>query len=137
VIVCKPRELVWDYTNDITSRTSWDPVITSADVIQHEPNRIIKIKSRGNTSLTCHYKHYERPHKSSIIAKDISSPWIASADGSWSYDKIGRGTLWSQIHTIELRQHPLNKIMLPFYKWYFKKLTRHAMAKARAMMEKC
>lgn len=135
IIVCRPRELVWDYTQDFARRPGWDPVIKAADIIQHEPIRVVKLKAIGQTTMTFHYKHHERPHKSMLMAEEISSPFIVSAEGTWSYDKIGKGTLWSQTNNIALRQHALNMMMTPFYKWYLKKMTRRAMNKARISME--
>ena|SRR5688572_370962 len=135
IIVCKPRELVWDYTQNFANRPDWDSAIKSAYLLQEEPNRIVKLQTHSNKTMTCYYKHDERPFKSLLEARDISSPFIASADGSWSYEKIGKGTLWSQTNTIAFKQHLLNNIMMPFYKWYFKKMTRRAMNKARCRME--
>lgn len=135
IIVCKPRELVWDYTQNYDNRPGWDPVIKSADIVQHEPYRVVKLQALGRTTMTFHYKLEDRPHKTSLVAKDISSPIITSVGGSWSYDKIGRGTLWRQTNTIEVKQHLMNMIMMPFYKWYYKKMTRRAMNSARLRME--
>ena len=135
IIISKPRELVWDYTQNYSNRPAWDYSIIHAEVLQTEPSRVVKLKAKGNTTMTFHYKHDERPSKTSLIAKEIISPIIESAGGSWTYDKIGRGTIWKQTNTIVFKPNLLSRLMLPFYKWTFAKQTRLAMAKAKRAME--
>ena len=135
IIISKPRELVWDYTQDYSNRPAWDFTIINAEVLQTSPNRIVRLNAKGNTCMTFHYKHDERPCKTSLIAKEIVSPLIESAGGSWTYDKIGRGTLWKQTNTIVFKKHLLSRLMLPFYKWALERQIRHAMKKAKHRME--
>ena len=40
------------------------------------------------------------PMKISILGKEIESPFIESAGGSWTYEDRGGKTLWSQTNTI-------------------------------------
>src|SRR5688572_5874741 len=69
IIICRPKELVWDYTQNYENRCHWDNTILEATVLQSTPNRIVKLKAKGNTVMTFHYKLDDRPHKTSLIAK--------------------------------------------------------------------
>ena len=135
IIICKPRELVWDYTQDHIRRSQWDPAVTKAEILQHEPKRIIRLEAIGKTTLTCHHDLHERPGKSAVVAKEVNSPLIHSADGRWTYDKIGRGTIWSQTNTIVFKPHVLNSILIPIYKAYLRRQIRKGMKQARQEME--
>src|SRR5204863_9955742 len=87
IFINKPRELVWDYTQNYEHRTKWDKAVLEATVLQTSPNRIVKLRTKGNTTMTFTYKQDERPHKTSLVAKEISSPLIESAGGSWVYEE--------------------------------------------------
>src|SRR5687768_15334236 len=135
IIICRPKELVWDYTQNYENRCHWDNTILEATVLQSTPNRIVKLKAKGNTVMTFHYKLDDRPHKTSLVAKEIISPFIESAGGSWSYDKIGKGTIWKQTNTIVLKNNLMTRFMRPFYKWLFTSQTKSAMQRAKKKME--
>ncbi|HUR32024.1 MAG TPA: SRPBCC family protein [Saprospiraceae bacterium] len=136
IIITKPREIVWDYTQNYDNRPIWDYSIVKAEVLQDSPNRIIRLKAKGNTIMTFHYKHDDRPHKTSLVAKEVISPIIESAGGSWTYDKIGRGTLWKQTNTIVFKNNLMSRLMLPFYKWVFTRQIRGAMRCAKLKIER-
>lgn len=136
ILIAKPRELVWDYTQNYDNRTAWDSSIIEARVLQTSPNRIVQVKSRGNTTMTFVYKLDERPIKTSLATKEVISPIIERSGGSWKYEEQGELTLWTQTNTIVFKQNFLHKLILPIYKLVFIWLTRIAMKKAKKEVEK-
>lgn len=136
ILIEKPRDLVWDYTQNYDNRTAWDSSVLEATVLQTRPKRIVKLKMRGNTTMTFIYKLDERPHKTSLAAKEISAPLILNAGGSWIYVEQNGKTLWTQTNTIVFKQNFLFKIFLPIFKLVFSRLIKKAMKKAKQEIEK-
>jgi len=136
ILIAKPRELVWDYTQNYDNRTTWDSSVLETTVLQTTPHRIVKLKMRGNTTMTFIYKLDERPHKTSLAAKEITAPLIVNAGGSWIYEEQNGKTLWTQTNTIVFKQNFLLKLLLPIYKFVFGSLTKKAMKKAKQEIEK-
>src|SRR4051812_958837 len=119
VSISKPRELVWDYTQNYEQRTKWDTSVLEASVLQLTPNRIIKLRTKGNTIMTFIYKQDERPHKTSLVAREISSPLIESAGGSWVYEEQNGTTVWQQTNTIVFKKTFAVNLALPLLKIIF------------------
>lgn len=136
ILIRRSREVVWDYTQNYDYRTIWDSSVLGATVLQSVPNRIVKLKTRGNTSMTFIYKLDDRPNKTTLVAKDISSPLIESAGGSWNYEEQNGGTLWSQTNTITFKTNFLSTFLVPVYKRIFIFQTKKSMKKAKREIEK-
>lgn len=136
ILINKPREVVWDYTQNYANRTAWDNSVLTATVLQTTPNRIVKLKMTGGTTMTYVYKLDDRPNKTTLVARDVSSPIIESIGGAWTYDDHGRQTLWTQAGTVVLKKHFLVILMLPMCKFALKLLTKKAMQKAKRAIEK-
>jgi len=136
IIIDKPRELVWDYTQNYDHRPKWDSAVLEASVLQTTPNRIVKLRTKGNTTMTFIYKQDARPHKTTLIAREISSPVIESAGGSWTYEEQNGKTLWQQTNTIIFKKTLALNFALPFLKILFAMQTRQAMKKAKQEIEK-
>ncbi|NOT35797.1 MAG: hypothetical protein HOP11_00295 [Saprospiraceae bacterium] len=136
IFIAKPRTLVWDYTQNYDNRRTWDSSVIETTVLQAAPNRIVRLKMRGNTSMTFIYKLDERPHKTSLAAKEIISPFIVNAGGSWIYKEKNGGTLWTQTNTIDFKQNFILKLLMPIFKFAFGRLTKKAMGKAKLEIEK-
>ncbi len=134
IFIEKPREAVWDFTQDYDRRTQWDRTVKEAEVIGLAP-RTVRLKFAGNSSMTCIYKWDDRPKKTSLAARDINSPLIASAGGSWVYEEKDGGTIWTQTNSIVLK----SSYALSLLKWLleimFKRRTMQAMQRAKKLME--
>jgi len=136
ILISRPRDVVWDYTQGYDNRAAWDDAILEASVMQTSPNRVVKLRMRGNTVLTFSYKLDDRPNRTTLVAVDIASPVIASLGGSWIYEDQEGNTLWTQKGTIVLKDSYASKLLLPFYRLIFNMLTRYAMKKAKRQIER-
>ncbi len=136
ILINKPREVVWDYTQNYENRTAWDSSVIETTVLQTIPSRIVKLKMRGNTSMTYIYKLDDRPNKTTLIANEIISPIIVSMGGAWIYEEQNGKTLWTQRGSVIFKNNFLMKIFLPLYKFIFVMLTKNAMKKAKREIEK-
>jgi hypothetical protein len=135
ILIAKPRELVWEYTQNYDNRTAWDSSVLEATVLQTTPNRIVKLKMKGNTTMAFIYKLDKRPYKTSLVAKEITNPLIVNAGGSWIYEVQNEKTLWTQTNTIVFKQTFLLKLLLPIYRLIFSWSTKIAMKKAKEKIE--
>jgi len=136
ILINKPREVVWDYTQNYGNRTIWDSSVLETTVLQTTPNRIVKLKMKGNTTMTYIYKLDDRPNKTTLVAKEITSPIIESMGGAWIYEEHQGKTLWTQAGSVVFKKNFLLKLFLPIYKLVFAMLTKKAMQKAKQEMEK-
>jgi hypothetical protein len=132
----KPREAVWDYTQDYTHRSEWDKSVLEATVLQTTPHRIVKLKIRGGSTTTFVYKLDERPNKTSLAMKEIESKWIKGGGGSWNYEDQNGGTLWSQTNTLVFKSGILSWFFQPSLKYIFRHQMRMAMTRVKIIMEK-
>jgi polyketide cyclase/dehydrase/lipid transport protein len=135
LFIAKPREVVWDFTQTFENRTRWDSAVTKADIIQLTPVRIVRLKMKGNTLMTVVYKLDDRPNKTTLAATEVISPFIVSGGGSWVYEEMKDGTLWTQNNTIKLKEGAVFMLLIPFFKWIFKKQTMSAMRTVKRMPE--
>ena len=135
ILISKPRELVWDFTQDYSKRKTWDKAVLETEVLQTEPNLIVKLRTKGKTTMTFVYKLLDKPNKTSLVAREIESPLIESAGGSWTYEEHQNGTLWTQTNTIRFKKNFILPILLPVFRSLFQNQTEKAMKKAKAMME--
>jgi hypothetical protein len=136
ILIDKPAAFVWDYTQNYDNRMHWDASVLEAIVLQTTPNRIVKLKTKGNTTMTFIYKQDERPYRTSLVAKEIVSSIIQSAGGSWSYEDQNGKTLWTQTNTVIFKKKYFLKFLLPVFEFLFSRATVNAMKKAKQEMEK-
>jgi hypothetical protein len=136
VFVSRPKEEVWDFTQNYDLRAGWDNAVLETKVLETTPNRIVWLRTKGKTTMSFIYKLDDRPNKTSLVAKDIKSPLIESAGGSWSYEDVEGGTLWTQTNTIEFKKNILLLLLLPLYKSMFASQMKKAMIRAKKLMEK-
>src|SRR5437870_249926 len=87
IIIEKPKETVWDFTQDYSRRMSWDSSVLETTLLQYYPQRIIKIRTKGRTTMNFVYKLEDKPNKTTLVAREIQSPIIESAGGSWTYEE--------------------------------------------------
>ena len=135
ILIARPREVVWDYSQNYDNRTLWDPSVLEATVLQSTPNRIVKLKMRGNTTMTFVYKLDERPVKTTLIAKEVNSAIIERAGGSWSYEEKNDGTLWTQTNSIESKNNFFAKAIFPLLKLILVRQTKQAMKNMKNILE--
>jgi hypothetical protein len=135
MLIAKPREFVWDYTQDYSKRMKWDSGVLETKILQTEPNLVVKLKTKGSTTMTFVYKLFDKPNKTSLVAREIKSPIIESAGGSWAYEDQNGGTLWTQTNTIKFKKNFILPLLLPLYRSMFQSQTKKAMRKAKALME--
>lgn len=135
IFVRKKPETVWDFTQDYNLRPKWDNSVLEAQLVQTTPYRTVHLTMKGSTTMTLVYKLDDRPHKTTLAAKEVVSPMIASAGGSWAYLEKDGGTVWTQTNTIVLKNKLLLLCLKPFLRWGFKRQTKESMSHAKKLME--
>ena len=131
--VARPRDEVFDYTQDYARRSEWDASVTTAEVLSESPRRI-RITVRGLGSFTVAYELFRRPERTSAAFVDVDSRWISGGGGSWRYEPHDRGTDWTQTNTLELKagwQRLLGRLV----EWSLRSTMRRSMAEARRQLE--
>jgi hypothetical protein len=135
IFIKQTPDIVWDFTQDYTKRSSWDKSILKIISIQETPKRIVEVKGKGNLNCKFQYKQYDRPFKTSLVMTDVSSPIIAGGGGSWKYTPSENGTLWTQTNTLILKNHFLLKWIKPLIAFQLRRSTQKALKLAKRIME--
>ena len=135
IYINRPREVVWDFTQDYSLRPDWDKTVIEAKVLQTTPQKIVELKTSGNTIMTFVYKVNDRPKKTTLAIHDLNSNWIYGGGGSWKYEDQQGGTLWSQTNTLILKSNIFLSIFRPVITFIFKNQTRQAMQRAKMILE--
>jgi hypothetical protein len=135
VFINQPKSVVWNYTQNYSNRPVWDSSVLSATVLHTTPNRMVRLKLKGNTSMTFVYKLDDRPNKTSLKAIDIDSPYIIAAGGSWIYEEQNGITKWMRADTIVLKDSLLMGLSIWLLKLILNFQTRKAMKKVKRILE--
>jgi hypothetical protein len=135
IFIARPRQDVWDFTQDYSKRQSWDSAVLNARVINTESPRKIKLSMRGGTTMTFVYKLDDRPRKTSLATEDVHSSIIHSGGGSWNYEEVHGGTRWTQTNTLLLRDRFFTPFLAPWFRRIFQRQTVMAMKKAKRVLE--
>jgi hypothetical protein len=135
IYIDQPPEVVWDFTQDYSRRSLWDKSIIEANVIQHEPHRIIAIKIKGNSKMNFRYKLDDRPNKTTLAITDVHSIFIEGGGGSWQYLPSGNGTVWSRTDTLLLKNRLWIRLVKPLITFQVKRNTKLSMKLAKDLME--
>jgi uncharacterized protein YndB with AHSA1/START domain len=133
ILIAAPPEKVWDYTQDWSRRTEWDPAILAAEMLPGE-ERVVRVKGGGGASFTVRYKLNDRPRRTSLAMTDSTSRMITGGGGSWAYEASEGGTLFTQQNTLTLGGFPATLLAAPV-RWQLKRLTRKALENARRILE--
>lgn len=133
IYIAKPREAVWDYTQDYAKRPVWDSSVLEASILANEPSRSVRLRARGRTTMTFLYKLDDRPNKTSLATTEVRSFIIESGAGSWTYDEHKLGTMWHQTNSVVLTRKAA--IFKPILGWFFGRQTRMSMQKAKQLLE--
>lgn len=135
IYINRSREVVWDYTQDYSHRPDWDKTVIEATVLQTTPQKIVELKTSGNTIMTFIYKLNDRPNKTTLAIHEIQSKWIDGGGGSWKYEDQQGGTLWSQTNALILKSNIFLVIFRPVITFIFKNQTRQSMERAKKILE--
>jgi hypothetical protein len=135
ILIHKPKSVVWDYTQNYSNRPVWDNSVLSTEVLHTTPNRMVRLKLKGKTSMTFVYKLDNRPNKTSLKGIDIESPYIIAAGGSWIYEEQNGITKWTRVDTIVLKDSLLMSLSIWLFKLILNFQTRKAMKKVKRILE--
>lgn len=131
----RSRADVFNYTQDYTKRPEWDAGVISAEASSDGGGKIVKIRARGNITMTFYYKLYDPPRRTSLAARDVNSAIIESGGGSWNYEEKEGGTLWTQNNTLILKKVLFAGILTKIIGWSMRRRTARAMEKAKRILE--
>jgi hypothetical protein len=134
VHVNRSPEDVFDYTQDYSTRTDWDPTVKSAKVLSEDPRRV-QVVMDGIGPLVIEYKLFRRGERTSAAFNDVGSRLISGGGGSWDYKARDGGTDWTETSTLEFRNGVVGRMFAPVLRRNMKSLTRKAMDKAKSIME--
>jgi hypothetical protein len=126
---------VFDYTQDWSHRTDWDPGILAAEVLQEDDPRSVKLRMKGGVTGLLKYKQFDRPHRTSVVITDLNSRLMRASGGAWEYLAKEDGTLFTQTNTIKLANRFVHFMLGAIVRWQLRKLTLTAMEKAKAVLE--
>lgn len=136
LVIDRPPEQVWDFTQDFTQRSAWDPAIRRARVLVAAPVPRVEVEGAAGFKAVLQYRQFERPLRTSLAMEEIRSPLIVAGGGSWSYERLGQSTRWTQTNTVVLRDTFVAKLVAPLLRWQFERATRRAMRLAKALLER-
>jgi hypothetical protein len=135
IIIRANPEKVWDDTQDWSRRAIWDPSVLSACVKSENP-RCIQVNGRGGLKFEVQYKLADRPKMTTVAMLNMNSAWIKGGGGSWKYEAVTDGTLWTQHNTLVLRDDFWGKCFKPIFRFILERTTDRSMKVAKSLLEK-
>ncbi len=135
ITILQPIEIVWEFTQDYSLRKMWDKSVVHAEIIQKSPKRLVEIILKDKSRMIFEYKHEKRPHLTTLLAKNIQSPFIEKAGGSWRYEEVLGNTLWTQSNYVELKNKFILKLLAPVLRILIKRQTEQAMLNVKNILE--
>lgn len=135
LVIDRPPESVWDFTQDFTQRSAWDSAIHRARVVVAGPVPRVEVEGAAGFKAVLQYRQFERPLRTSLALEEVRSPLVAGGGGSWSYERLGAATRWTQHNTVVLRDSFVAKLAAPLLRWQFERATLRAMRRAKARLE--
>lgn len=135
ILINKPKSIVWDYTQNYANRSVWDKSVLSAEVLHFSPNRIVKLKMKGKTTMTFVYKLDDKPNKTSLKAIVIHSSFIIAAGGAWRYEDQNGMTKWTRVDTLVIKETSIMSLFIWYIKLILNVQTRKAMKKVKQILE--
>jgi uncharacterized protein YndB with AHSA1/START domain len=135
VVVARPAEAVFDYTQDPAHRAEWDPGFRSAELVSEDPRRVRGVQD-GVGPVTVEYKLFRRPERTSAAFVETGSPWLSGGGGSWSYEPAadGASTTWTQTNTLQLKHARLGALLAPMVRWSLRRSMERSMATAARIL---
>ena len=132
--VARQPAAVFDYTQDYTTRSDWDPAVKRARVLSDDPRRV-EITSPGLGTYVLEYRLFRRGESTSAAFTGLRSWLFRGGGGSWRYEPRGAGTSWTQTNSIELRHPRLTGWLAPMIERTLRSSMRRAMTRAKAIIE--
>jgi hypothetical protein len=132
--VDRPPDEVYDYTQDYSTRSIWDPSITAVEVISTDP-RTYRLVIKGIGHFTIEYRLDRRGDRTSAAFTQVDATFFSGGGGSWAYVAKDGGTDWTATNTFELKHRLLGRILAPMVRWQMLRSMRKSMAKAKEIME--
>ena len=134
VHVDRPPDEVFDYTQDYSTRSIWDPSIKDSEILSTEP-RQVRATIKGVGSTVVEYKLFRRGERTSAAFTQMESRYVTGGGGSWNYAEVEGGTDWTQNNTLELKPGLLGRLLAPLVRRSLAAGMRDSMAKAKQIME--
>ncbi len=125
---------MFDFTQDYSKRSTWDPDNTDSELLSEEPRRI-RSTVKGVGSAVVEYKLFRRPERTSAAFTEVDSRYVTGGGGSWSYAARDGGTDWTQNNTIELKPGFMSRLLAPMVRRSLASSMRKSMAAAKSIME--
>lgn len=135
IVVDRPKEVVWDYTQNYDNITEWDLSVLEAIVIEQVP-RTIKLKMRGDRNVTVVYKLENRPNKLALSYRKLDPNLMEHAGLTAKFEERNGTTLWSQTFTYVFKNGGFMGLKLLYYRWKLGLKARKAMLRAKDMIER-
>ncbi|HET7727378.1 MAG TPA: SRPBCC family protein [Candidatus Limnocylindrales bacterium] len=132
--IARPREAVWDYTQDYSRRADWDVGVRNAQLIGEEPRRA-HLELAGLGPVTAEYRLYRRPERTSLAFTEVRSRWVVGGGGSWDYQTVPAGTRWTQTNTLVLRPGVRSRLLAPLVRARLAASTRRSLRRAKRLLE--
>jgi hypothetical protein len=132
--VDRPPAAVYDYTQDYSTRSIWDPSITNVEVLSSEP-RTYRLVIKGLGRFTIEYRLDRPGDRTSAAFTKVESSFFSGGGGSWSYQPSDGGTDWTATNTFELKHARLGRLLAPIVRNRMLASMRKSMAKAKTIME--
>lgn len=126
-------ERVWDYTQDWTRRTEWDPSIRAAEVLPGDERKVRAHTTAG--SFLIRYKQFARPHRTSLAMTESTSRLVTGGGGSWDYTADEGGTRFTEQNTLVLRDGLIGRLLRRLFLWQLRRGTRKALENAKRRIE--
>jgi ribosome-associated toxin RatA of RatAB toxin-antitoxin module len=91
IVIDKPAEAVFDYTQDYTTRLNWDTFLTKADLLDGAPTAAKGVKAycqaKNGLGMVTEYITFNRPKATAI--QMTKGPYMFSAFlGSWTFKTL-------------------------------------------------
>jgi len=135
IYVARTPADVWDFTQDYSRRTDWDPSILEATVLEREPSPRVRVRAAGGLRAIFQYRQFDRPTRTSLVMEEVRAFLIEGGGGSWSYEPSGEGTLWTQSNTLIVNSGWWWRPLIPLVRYQLRASTKGSMGRAKALLE--
>jgi hypothetical protein len=134
VTISKPREKVFEFTQDWSRRQEWDESVVAAVPLPGE-ERAYRVRGAAGVSFEARYKLFRAPERTSLAMEKVVPEIFTGGGGSWDYAAEGRDTRWTQTNTLTLSDGLVSRIIAPIMRWQLRAATRKAMLRAKKLLE--
>ncbi len=136
VTIAAPPETVFDFTQDWSRRSEWDPEVLGAEDIPGSPRRARVRMRRGATIAFAHVVD-ERPRRVVVESESVERGGpIVAAGGSATYEPDGEGTRYRLEMRVTVGGGVMAKMIAGVAKGELERAVRAAVANAKAALER-